>query len=131
MSDPVNWQGSPIEVKARLIPRFFWTTASIDVFLGKQCILRTGGQMKATGAFTQEFTHSGATHMAELTWGVGYLYSFPYQLRIDGVLLGAGRVRVQNWAFGLILSLVLLGLLGLLLLYLHHHWPPPVVEIAH
>ena len=55
----VEWQGSPIRVEARLIPRFLWTTASIDVFVGQQCVLRTGGQMKATGSHSETAIHCG------------------------------------------------------------------------
>jgi hypothetical protein len=128
MSDAVQWQGSTIEVQARLVPRFLWTTASIDVFVGEQCVLRTGGRMKLIGCCSQTFAHSGAEHVAEVSWGGGLLYSFPYQARIDGVVVKEGRVRVQNWAWGLILPLVLIGLLALLMWSLHHHWMLPELE---
>ena len=36
MSEVIQWQDSPVDVKARLIPRFLWSPASIDVFLGRQ-----------------------------------------------------------------------------------------------
>ena len=97
MSDVIKWQDSPVNVQARLVPRFLWTTASIDVFLGEQCILRTGGQVKFTGSQSARFTHSGSSHTAELSWGAnGSSFSFPYQLRIDGVLVSTSRVSIRN-----------------------------------
>jgi hypothetical protein len=104
--DPVpkaktHWHGSTIEVTARLIPRYLWTTASIDVFLDGRCILRTGGQMKTIGSSSAEFHHDGAVHIVELSWdrvqpqGLTR-HSFPYQLSIDGAKLAASEVAVDN-----------------------------------
>jgi len=96
MSEIIKWQDSPVDVQARLIPRFLWSTASIDVFLGEQCILRTGGQLKFTGSHSSTFIHSGSTHTAELSWGVGFLRWFPYKLRIDGTPVSDARVYVRD-----------------------------------
>lgn len=128
MNDAVQWQGSTIEVQARLVPRFLWTTASIDVFVGGQCVLRSGGRMKLIGCCSQTFAHSGGEHLAEVSWGASLLYSFPYQLRIDGVHIREGRVRVRNWGLGLILPLVLLGFLALILWFFHQRSPTPELE---
>jgi hypothetical protein len=64
----IRWRGSEVEVKARLVPRYFWTTASIDVYLDAQCILRTGGVMKLTGSSRAEFDQDGSRHSVELSW---------------------------------------------------------------
>jgi hypothetical protein len=104
MSEIIKWKDSTVDVQARLVPRFLWNTASIDVFLDKQCILRTGGQLKVTGSHSATFTHSGSTHTAELSWGYGLLFSFPYKLRIDGTPVSESRVRVQNWPLGLFVA---------------------------
>ena len=106
MSELVTWQGSKVDVEARLIPRFLWTTASIDVFLDGECILRTGGQLKATGSQVVSFAHAGSVHAAELSWGMGVLWSFPYQLRLDGSLVSQSQVRVRNWPLGILLLLI-------------------------
>jgi hypothetical protein len=106
MSELITWQGDQVDVQARLIPRFLWTTASIDVFLNGECILRTGGQMKITGSHSVSFTHAGSEHTVELSWGVGWLLSFPYQLRIDGSLVSDSRVSVRNWPLGLLLVIL-------------------------
>jgi hypothetical protein len=103
MSEVIRWQGGRVEVQARLVPRFLWSTASIDVFLDGQCILRSGGQMKATGSHSATFNHSGSTHTAEVSWGYGFLRSFPYKLRIDGMPVCEARVHVRNWPVGLII----------------------------
>ena len=106
MNEIFKWPGSTVAVQARLVPRFLWSTASIDVLLDNQCILQTGGQLKVTGSHSGTFIHSGSTHTADLSWGYGLLFSFPYQLRIDGTLVSEGRVRIQNWALGLLIPLV-------------------------
>lgn len=101
MSDAINWQGKEITVQARLVPRFLWTTASIDVFLEGQCILRTGGQMKFTGSHLSTFTHAGIAHTTELRWGQSRRYSFPIELWIDGACVIASEVRIQNRGAGI------------------------------
>jgi len=121
MGEVIQWQGSTVNVQARLISRFFWTTASIDVFVDGKCILRTGGQKKCTGSCSASFTHSGSTHTAGLSWGYGILRSFPYKLQIDGVPISQARVHVQNWPLGLIWpALVVIVLIVLLTVY--HFW---------
>jgi hypothetical protein len=110
-----KWQGSAIQVQARLVPRFLWTTASIDVFLDQQCILRTGGQLKFTGVQSAEFTHAGSKHTAELSWGgSGIWFSFPYQLRIDGAAVSASRVHIRNWPAGLIGAILIASVLAVI-----------------
>jgi hypothetical protein len=116
MSETIQWQSNAIDVQARLVPRFLWTTASIDVLLNGQCILKTGGQMKLTGSYSTTFSHSEATHKAELSWGVGGLFSFPYKLRIDDNLISDSRVRVRNWPLGLI---IWIGVAGVIFSILH------------
>jgi len=130
MITPITWNGSQVEVQAHLVPRFLWSTASIDVFLDGQCILRTGGQLKAVGSHSATFRHSDSEHRAELSWGVGFFRSFPYQLRIDGAPVSDARVYVRNWPLGLITSLLLAAAL-LALLHLardfsatHHNGRP-------
>jgi hypothetical protein len=117
MSADNKWQDGTVDVQARLVPRFLWTTASIDVFLDGQCILRTGGQFKFTGSQATTFAHSGATHTVELSWGVTFsLFSIPYQLRIDGVQVSASRVPIRNWPLGM--TVAILG--GVLLAIIIH-----------
>jgi hypothetical protein len=119
MSEIIRWQDSAVDVQARLVPRFLWSTASIDVFLGEQCILRTGGQLKATGSHSATFTHSGSTHTAELSWGYGLLFSFPYKLRIDGAPVSDARVRVQNWLLGLFIAFLVAAVVLALFHFVH------------
>jgi hypothetical protein len=115
---PIDWQGNEIQVAARLVPHFLWSTASIDVFVSGSCVLRTGGQPKVTGACSSEFSHNGVVHRAELTWGRGVLRSFPYRLEIDSVLVSESRVRVENWPLSLLApgSLLFLGLAVLIMI---------------
>jgi hypothetical protein len=105
MSEIVQWHGSAITVQARLIPRYLWTTASIDVFLDGQCILRTGGQMKFIGSQSATFTHAAASHTATLSWDTGILRYFPYKLRIDEVAISEANVPIENWPAALIVSI--------------------------
>ncbi|HZI32484.1 MAG TPA: hypothetical protein VFF11_09085 [Candidatus Binatia bacterium] len=113
MSEVIKWQGSIVDVQARLVPRYLWNTASMDVFLDGQQILQTGGQLKFTGSHSATFIHAGSTHTAELSWGFGGLsFSLPYQLRIDGAPVAASRVRIRNWPMALIV--IVLGVVVLL-----------------
>jgi hypothetical protein len=107
MSEIIKWQDSAVDVQARLVPRYLWNTASIDVFLDGQRILRTGGQLKLKGSYSAIFSHSGSSHTAELSWGFcGLSFSFPYQLRIDGAPVAASRVQIRNWPVALIVIAV-------------------------
>jgi hypothetical protein len=92
-----SWQGKVVSVRAHYVPRFVWTTASIDVYLDDRCILRTGGQLKLTGSHSTTFTDGGTEHRMELTWGGSGGFRFPYQLRIDGVLVADAHVAIENW----------------------------------
>ena len=120
MSELITWQGSKVDVQARLIPRFLWSTASIDVLLDGECILRTGGQVKAIGSQSAIFCHSGSEHTVELSWGVGFLWSFPYQLRIDGAPISIARVHVRNWPLGLCVAFLVAAAVGLFFHLLRH-----------
>jgi hypothetical protein len=91
-----RWNGRSVEVTARLISRYFWSTASIDVFLDGECILRTGGQLKTIGSSEAEFHHDGSLHVVKLSWGQARGLSFPYQLWIDGSKVLVSRVPVAN-----------------------------------
>jgi hypothetical protein len=124
MNEPIAWQGSKVDVYARLVPRFLWSTASIDVFLDRKCILRTGGQLKPTGSHSATFSHSGSEHRAELFWGAGFLWSFPYELQIDGNPVSEGRVYVRNWPVGLLIPILIAAAL-LALLHFVRHVPRP------
>ncbi len=110
MNDTVKWQDAPVEFQARLVPRFLWSTASIDVFLGGRHILSTGGVMKFSGSQSSTFIHAGSEHRVEVSWGIsGIGYSFPYQLRIDGVQVSAGRAHIGNWPVGVMAWLIITG----------------------
>jgi hypothetical protein len=91
-----RWNGRTVEVTARLIPRYLWSTASIDVFLDGECILQTGGQMRIIGLSEAEFHHDGALHAVKLSWGQAHRLSFPYQLWIDGAKVLVSDVPVAN-----------------------------------
>jgi hypothetical protein len=117
-----RWHGCTVEVTARLVPRYLWTTSSIDVFLDGRCILRTGGQMKVTGSSSAEFQHDGATHTVAISWGRvqqrGLIRRrFPYDLTIDGAKVAASEVPVENSGLLVIplLALAALFVFGLLM----------------
>lgn len=108
MSEVFRWEGGAVEVRARLVARHLWMTASIDVFLDGNCILRTGGSASFTGVRSSSFRHSGSLHMAELSWCVaGFLPVFPYRLAIDGVPVANSRVSVKNWPLAIIPALLI------------------------
>ena len=94
---PVLWNNCTVTVRAHSVPRLLFTSASIDVYLDGDCILRSGGKASLTGGCTEPFTHAGAQHQVDLRWGHSRWYRFPYEVRIDGQLVDQGVVPVENW----------------------------------
>jgi hypothetical protein len=92
------WHGSFLEVSARVVPRYLWTTVSIDVSLDGEPVLCTGGQASALGASRVTFLHNETSHEAELSWGKFSQGAFPFILRVDGEVVLASEVPVENWA---------------------------------
>jgi hypothetical protein len=103
----IRWHGSVVEVKARLVPRYAWTTASIDVFLDGRCVLRTGGVMKVAGSSRAEFDHDGSRNVVELSWEKVQGLEFPYVLRINDAKVALSGVPVENPELILIPVLIL------------------------
>ena len=103
-------RGKNIEVAARLIPKFLWLTASVDVFVNSACVLQTGGKMKMTGSSSARFDDSGGAHDVELKWGWARLRWFPIKILIDGEMVAQSRAFVENWPLA--------------------HWPTAVVVVA-
>jgi hypothetical protein len=95
-----EWRDKQVRVRARLVPRYLWLTASIDVYLENECILRSGGQLKIMGTCSASFDLDGLTHIAFLTWGLGRIRFIPFKLQIDGVPVADSSVYVQNWPVG-------------------------------
>jgi hypothetical protein len=104
-----QWNDHRIDVRAALVPKFLWSTASIDVYLDGVRILRTGGKLRPTGLVETSFTDANGTHQVALTWGVGWLFAFPFVLYIDGEMIANARVRVSNWPLGIALWLAVLA----------------------
>jgi hypothetical protein len=94
----VDWNGVAVLVRSRLIRRYLWTTASIDVWVDGNCVLRSGGAPQFTGNHTETFHFGHTTHQAKLTWGAGWLRSFPFKLEIDGTVVAESRVVTENWS---------------------------------
>ena len=97
----MSWRGSRIELKARLVPRYLWQTASIDVSLDGHELLGTGGVYRFVGTHAAEFVHAGSAHTASLSWGRGSLRSFPVKLALDDDIIFDGKVELLNWWVGL------------------------------
>jgi hypothetical protein len=106
-----KWRGRNVEVTARVIARCLWTTASIDVYIDSECVLRTGGQMKSIGVSTAQFYDSGSTHDIALEWGRAAVRSFPITITIDGQVVADSVVSVDNWPLAL-WPLILFGAVG-------------------
>jgi hypothetical protein len=98
----MRWHGSKLEVRARPVPRYLWTTVSIDVLLDGEPVLCTGGQASLLGKCRSRFRREGKAHKAELSWGKMANGAFPFMLRIDEELVLASEVPVENW--GIVLA---------------------------
>ena len=108
----ISWNGLSLRLASRLVPRFAWQTASIELAIDDMTVLQTGGAFKFVGAVVQSFEVQGALHEARLEWGRGTLKSFPCKVTIDGLDAWSGRVRVGNWWIGLWPWIALVALLA-------------------
>jgi hypothetical protein len=93
----VAWNGVAVLVTSRLVSRYFWMTASIDVWVDGNRVLRSGGVLRFTGNHSETFRFGDGTQQVKLTWGAGWLRSFPFKLQIDDVLVAESRVVIENW----------------------------------
>jgi hypothetical protein len=111
-----RWRDIDVEVRARVVPRYFWTTASIDVYLDGQCLIRTGGAWKLKGTQQAEFTRKGQTRVVELSWRSPIRgMRFPYRLSIDGEQILDETVSPANWLLVFIshISVIVLIVIGI------------------
>jgi hypothetical protein len=108
-----RWQNSAVEVRAELIPRCLYTTASVDVYVGDDCILRTGGVWRLWGTQSADFMHEGSGHSAELSWR-SRSRAISYELKIDGQCVLNGLVRPRNSLAALIPAALAIPLVILL-----------------
>ena len=108
----VNWNGSPVEITARLLPRKAFFAASIDVHVAGETRLRTGGVFKLTGEHEEEFNSAGHKHNMTLSWGKAAPRSFPVTLKINGSVIAEQSVPISNWYFAYWPWLLLALLLG-------------------
>jgi hypothetical protein len=93
-----SWQGSEIEVKAEVVPRYLWTTASIDVYLDGARVLRTGGVWRLRDSRTIDFHRNGVTHTLTLRWkSPSRGMDFAYVVSIGGQDILDSTVRPTNW----------------------------------
>ena len=90
------WNNKPLKVTANFIPRFFYTTASIDVHVDGRCVLKTDGPFQRTGTNIARFCEDGF-HTVKLEWGKADWRFFPYRLWIDGQMVAESKVYIQNW----------------------------------
>jgi hypothetical protein len=95
-----SWQGESVAISCRMVSRYAWTSASIDVAIGDHVILRTGGVLKIVGAHAQQFEYRGSSHTAEVAWGRARRHEFPFTLKIDGQMIAESRVPISNWWCG-------------------------------
>lgn len=93
----MTWNREAVKVTARVVPKYAFTTASIDVEVGDRLVLATGGVLKFVGSQTRTYERNGKIHTVEVNWGVGKFRSFPVTLLIDGELLFDSNVKVSNW----------------------------------
>jgi hypothetical protein len=93
----LDWANRDVKVIARAIPRYFWLTVSIDVYLEQVCILRTGGQLKRIGTQRNAFIYNQEPHEVELSWTPARLRFWPYRLSIDDEPVIISKVYVTNW----------------------------------
>ena len=108
-----EWNGLPVWVTAYLVPRYGYTTASINLFVGGKEVLKTGGVAKATGELSKSFLALGTEHVATVSWGAGGLRSFPVVVTIDAARVADGPVAVHGWPIALWPFVAVVGVVAL------------------
>jgi len=74
-----SWNHTTVAVTARVVPRYAWTSASIDVAVGDETILKTGGVLKVVGKHVETFGFHGTTHTVECYLGQSITSLFSLQ----------------------------------------------------
>jgi len=126
-AEPVMWRGKKVEVRAASVPRYLWSSASIDVYLDGERVFRTGGKIHPIGSHTEKVRIGGSEYKMEVSWGLSRNFRFPYQLKIDDELVASSEVTVENqnmiaipaFIFFAVLVLIALGVYQLLKIW----WP--------
>ncbi len=114
MSSKINWRDQEIEVKAGFVPQKAWIAASVDVYLGQEKILSTGGQLKFKGSCVGQFDRGKERHMVRLDWDRLLMRPFPCSLYIDEEMVFQGQVEPSNR----LMNVVILVLLNTLVVFL-------------
>jgi hypothetical protein len=115
----IQWRDKKVRVQAKLIPRYLWLAASIDVYLDDECILRSGGKLKIMGSYSAPFSCDGSAHRVDLGCGLARIRYFPYHLQIDGANVDDSRVYIQNWPVGYLVGLFIGLAIGSILFWIH------------
>ena len=95
-----TWNGVPLRITCRLVPRWAFTTASIDVYLDDRPTLRTGGVFKIVGSQVEQFEFAGERHELSVSWGKASPRHFPVTVSVDGIALANRKVPIENWYMG-------------------------------
>ena len=113
----VNWRDRRLEVKARVVPRYFWSTVSINVHLDGTALIRTGGVFRGKGLNEAQFDEWGETHSLGLSWTSPTRgFYFPYRLLVDDGVVLESTVKPPNW------PMVFMPVLPLALMFLASVW---------
>lgn len=111
---PVPTRSKAFQVRAYLVPRYLWTSASIEVYLDGRCVLTASGQTKLAGTYASAFNDGGREHLAELKWGKAQQHQFPCELWVEGKKVMESRVPLENWWLGYtpaaIIFLIMIGI---------------------
>jgi hypothetical protein len=91
------WGLENVRVTARLVPRYIFMSASINVEVGGQQVFVTDGVYKLVGSQLHTFEHQGKNHTGEISWGRAKRAAFPVKLIIDGEPVLESTVRISNW----------------------------------
>ena len=103
------WNNREVHVIGLVVPRYFWTTVSVDVYFDGSRIIRTGGVFRLSGVQTAEFEYQGQSHLMELSWQSGKS-TIQFELNIDGHSILKSSVFPQNWPM-LFVPVLAIGLL--------------------
>ncbi len=118
MGNIIEWEGHQIEIIDRFLPSHLFISGETIIKVDGREIADYDDMTSATEEWNTigSFEHSGKKVYVELEsrsalLGIGYP---DYVLKIDGVAIHSGKLKVENKAVGCLARLILFGGIGVL-----------------
>lgn len=117
MATTIDWKGHRLDLRIYFTPRLLMIATDATVSVDGRLAARKGGLALAETA-VGSFNHDGREVRTELKVGgrLGVFTGIPYVLRLDGLPVSEGRLRLEGIAAAVPVWLLATGLLVMLAL---------------